>query len=87
VLNTDSSVVVMISNHAVDLSTDNNGTGVSKTVAVDVSALGHFSSATLLTIDNKTNVAAGPNATPVTVASQVAIDLNGYSVAFLTLKP
>lgn len=87
VRNSDSSVIVMIANHAVDLSTDNNGLGVSKTVAVNVSALGNFSSASLLIIDNKTNVAAGPTATSVSVAPQITMDLNGYSVGFLTLKP
>ncbi len=87
VRNADQSVVIMVANHAVDASTDNNGLGVSKTVAVDVSALGTFSSATLLTIDNRTNVANGPTASAVTVASKITMDLNGYSVAFLTLKP
>ncbi len=87
VRNTDQSVIVMIANHTVDASTDNDGTGVSKTVAVDVSALGTFSSATLLTIDNRTNVASGPTASAVAVASNITMVLNGYSVAFLTLKP
>jgi len=87
VLNTDNSVMVMVANHAVDVSTDNNGPGVSKTVAVDVSALGAFSSASLLTIDLNTNAASGPTAKTVTVAPQISMDLNGYSVGFLTLKP
>lgn len=87
VLNSDNSVVVMIANHAVDTSTDNNGPGVSKTVAVDVSALGSFSSANLLTIDLNTSVANGPSATSETVAPKITIDLNGYSVGILTLKP
>jgi hypothetical protein len=87
VRNTDQSVVVMVANHAVDRSTDNDGTGVSKTVAVDVSALGTFSSASLVTIDLNTNPANGPAAKSVTVAPQITIDLNGYSVSFLTLQP
>ncbi len=87
VVNSDNSVVVMVANHAVNSSTDNNGPGVSKTVAVDVSALGTFSTASLLVIDKNTTVATGPAAMSVTPAAQMNLTLNGYSVAFLTLKP
>jgi hypothetical protein len=87
VLNSDNSVVIMIANHAVDAATDNDGLGVSKTVAVDVSALGSFATANLLVIDNKTNVASGPSATPLTPASKITMNLEGYSVGFLALKP
>jgi hypothetical protein len=68
-------------------STDNNGPGVARTVAVDVSALGTFSSGSLLTIDKDTNVSTGPAAAAVTPAPQITLTLNGYSVAFLALKP
>ena len=87
VVNNDNSVIVMVANHAVNASTDNNGPGVSKTLSVDVSALGTFSSGTLLTIDKTTSVANGPTATSVTPASQMTITLNGYSVGILSLKP
>jgi hypothetical protein len=88
VLNSDGSVVVMIANHAVQTpATDNNGPGVTRHVLLDVSALGTFSSATLLTIDKNTDVVSGPVAAGVAVESQIPIVLNGYSVAFLTLKP
>ena len=88
VMNSDGSVVVMVANHAVaNPETDNNGTGVAFTVTVDVSALGNFSTASLLIIDKDTSVADGPAATSVTPAAQMTIDLNGYSVGFLTLKP
>src|SRR5580693_3448367 len=86
VVNNDNSVIVMIANHTVNASTDNNGPGVSKTVSVDVSALGTFSSGTLLTIDKNTSVANGPTATSMTPASQMTITLNGYSVGILSLK-
>ena len=46
VINGDGSVVVMVANHAVSASTDDNGPGVARTVQVDVSALGTFSSGT-----------------------------------------
>lgn len=87
VINGDGSVVVMVANHAVNASTDNNGPGVTRTVQVDVSALGAFSSGTLLTIDKSTSVSGGPMAAGVTPAPQITITLNGYGVAFLTLAP
>jgi len=88
VVNNDGSVVIMVANRAVNApATDNNGPGSARSVEVDVSALGAFSSASLLTIDKDTNVASGPVAAAVTPAAQMTITLNGYSVAFLTLKP
>jgi hypothetical protein len=84
-LNADGSVVVMIANHAVRSSTDNNGTGAPRTVIVDLSALGEFSSATQLTIDANTNPASGPSAQTITPAAQMEITLNGYGVTFLAL--
>lgn len=88
VINADGSVVVMVANHAVNApATDNNGPGVPFTVTVDVSALGTFSSGSLLIIDKNTSVADGPSATTVTPAARVTINLNGYAVGILALKP
>ncbi len=88
VINSDGSVVIMVANRAVAApATDNNGPGVARSVAIDVSALGTFSSGSLLTIDSDTNVSTGPVAAAATPAAQITIDLKGYSVAFLTLKP
>jgi hypothetical protein len=88
VMNSDGSVVVMVANHAVNSpATDNNGPGVPFSVTVDVSALGNFSSASLLVIDKDTSPANGPAPTTVTPAAKSTIDLNGYSVGILTLKP
>ena len=87
VINADGSVVVMVANHAVNASTDNNGPGVTRTVQVDVSALGMFSSGSLVTIDKNTSVSTGPMAATVTPAPQINLTLNGYSVVFLSLKP
>ena len=86
-MNADGSVVVMISNHTVNNSTDNNGPGVSQTVQVDVSALGSFSSGSLVVIDSGTSAASGPVASQVTPAAKMTIDLKGYSVGILSLKP
>ncbi len=87
VKNADGSVVVMIANHAVHASTDNNGAGDPRAVSIDLSGLGTFSSASLLTIDKNTNVANGPAAAPVTPAAHMTIQLGGYGVAFLKLIP
>ena len=84
--NPDGSVVIMLANHAVNAATDNNGPGAPRTIAVDVSALGTFTSGSLLTIDASTSVASGPTATPVTPSAHMTVSLNGYGVAFLTLK-
>jgi hypothetical protein len=86
VQNPDNSVVIMISNHAVNASTDNNGPGAPRTISIDVSALGTFTSGTLLTIDANTSVTSGPTATSVTPSPQMTVTLKGYGVAFLTLK-
>lgn len=87
VANSDGSVVIMVVNHAVNAASDNDGPGAPRTVVVDVSALGAFSTGNLLTIDALTNVASGPTETPVTPSAQTTISLDGYAVAFLTLKP
>jgi hypothetical protein len=87
VRNADGSVVVMISDYAVANSSDNNGNGLARTVSVNVSALGSFSSASLLVIDANTNASAGPTATSVLPTSPIAITLGGYGVAFLKLQP
>lgn len=88
VINADGSVVVMIANHTIDNpASDNNGPGVAQNVLVDVSALGSFSSGSLVVIDSSTSVTNGPVSTSVTPAAQITIPLNGYSVGFLSLKP
>src|SRR5207248_3060532 len=48
VLNSDGSVVIMVSNHAVAAATDNNGAGLTGNITIDTSALGGFTSATEL---------------------------------------
>lgn len=87
VINGDGSVVVMVANHAVNAPTDNNGPGAPRAFLVDVSALGSFSSGSLVTIDANTNVATGPTPATVTPAGQMTMQFGGYGVAFLTLKP
>ena len=79
------SVTIMMANHAVKSSGDNNGLGAPRTLVVEAPT--GFSSATLLTIDATTNTAQGPTAAPVPLSGHQAIVLSGYGVAFLTLTP
>jgi hypothetical protein len=58
--NPDGSVVIMLSNHAVNAPADNNGPGTLRNIAIDVSALGSFQSGNLMIIDANTSVIAGP---------------------------
>ena len=87
----DGSVTIMVANHAVNSAGDNNAGGSPRTVMVETTSLGTsagaFSSATLLTIDAKTNATTGPSATSIAPNWRQPITLNGYGVAFLTLKP
>jgi hypothetical protein len=86
--NADGSVTVMVDDHAVASATDNNGAGAPRTVIVDVSELGNFSSASLLTINSSTSATTGPaTAVSVTPAGRMTVTLGGYGVSWLMLKP
>jgi hypothetical protein len=84
--NTDGSVVVLISNHAVSSPSDNNGAGLTAKVSLDVSTLGSFTTASLVTIDSTTSSATGPSPASISPNSPITVDLNGYSVAFVKLQ-
>lgn len=86
VRNPDGTVTIMVANCAVNAASDWNGPGAPRTVQIDTSAFGNFSSASLLIIDGNTNVMTGPTASSVTAAPQIPVIFNGYGVAFLTLK-
>jgi hypothetical protein len=85
--NADGSVTVMLDDHAVASPTDNNGSGAARTVIVDVSGLGNFSSASLLSINAGSSASSAPVAVSVTPASRMTVSLAGYGVAWLVLKP
>ncbi len=85
--NSDGSVVVMAADHAVNSPADDNGPGAPRTVVLDLSQLGSFTSATELTIDANTSIMAGPQAVAVPPAPQMIINLGGYGVTFLRLTP
>lgn len=85
VQNPDGSVVIMIVNFATASSSDNNGDGAPRTVAIDISSMGSFASASVLTIDATTDVTTGPVAVDVPLASRLVLTLSGYGVKFLKL--
>jgi hypothetical protein len=85
--NGDGSVVVMLANHAAHAANDNNGAGDPRTVVVDTTPLGTFSTATQLTIDASTDTLNGPAEVSVTPAAKMTVTLGGYGVTFVTLHP
>jgi hypothetical protein len=80
-------VTVMVADRAVASPTDNNGSGSPRTVVVDLSSLGSFTTAMLLTIDAATSASTGPTPVSVTPAARMDVTLPGYGVTFLTLTP
>ncbi len=84
--NPDGSVVILMSNHAVQNYKDNNGTGASRTFALDLSALGSFTSATLVTLDAATPLGRGPQLQSLTPSAQMQVTLPGYGAALLRLS-
>jgi len=83
----DGSVLVMVADRAVLSPSDNNGTGDLRTVVMDISALGNFTSASQLNIGAGINLTSGPQPSSITPASKITVNLPGYGVAFLILKP
>jgi hypothetical protein len=84
---TSGAVTVMVVDYAVQSPSDDNGAGVPRTVVLDLSTLGNFSSATALHIDATTSAANGPAAVAVTPEARMTVQIPGYGVAFITLKP
>ena len=80
-------VTIMVANHAVNGATDNNGPGAPRTVVVELSGLGSFSSGSQLSINSATNTTTGPVATTITPSPLQPVRLSGYGVTFLTLTP
>jgi hypothetical protein len=58
-----------------------------RTVVMDVSALGNFTSASQLNIGAGSDLTNGPQPVSITPASKITVNLPGYGVAFLLLKP
>jgi len=96
--NVDGSVVILMSNYRLvpaqptaanansTANYDNNGAGAPRTFALDLSALGTFTSATLVALDAATPLPGGPCPQSLTPASQMQVTLPGYGAAFLRLS-
>ncbi len=78
--------LVMVTDHAVANASDNNGAGAPRTVLVDVSALGTFTTGKELVLDANTSSTAGPTEQPITPAAQMQVTLGGYGTTILTLQ-
>lgn len=86
VINTDGSVVILISNHAVASPNDNNGAGLTAKISLDVSALGSFTSGSEVLIDASTSPTTGPTATSISAQSPITVNFGGYGVALIKLQ-
>jgi hypothetical protein len=78
--------LVMVTDHAVANASDNNGAGAPRTILVDVSALGTFTTGKELVLDANTSPTAGPTETAITPAGQMQVTLGGYGTTILTLQ-
>jgi hypothetical protein len=85
--NPDSSYIIMVANRAVHSPSDNNGTGDPRTLIIDVSALGNFSSISQITLQSNTDIVNGPQPASLTPAPKLTVTLPGYGSVFLQLKP
>jgi hypothetical protein len=85
--NPDGSYVIMITNRAVHSSSDNSGPGDPRTLIVDVSALGNYSSVTQLTLQSDTDLTKVPQPMTLSPSPRLSVTLNGYGTAFLHLIP
>jgi len=85
--NSDGSVIVMVVDRAVRSLADNNGTGDLRTAIVDISALGNFTSASQLNLGASSDLSNGPQPVAISLAPKLTVNLPGYGVAFLILRP
>ena len=85
--NPDGSFIVMVINRAVQSPTDNNGPGAPRTVVIDVSALGNYSTVAQTTLQNGTDTVNGPQPMALSPAPKLSVTLNGYGTKFLHLVP
>jgi hypothetical protein len=85
--NPDGSYIVMVSNHAVQSPTDDNGPGAPRTIEIDVSALGSYTTLTKTTLQNGTDTVNGPQPVALSPAPKLSVTLSGYGTQFLHLVP
>jgi len=86
-LNADNSVSLMVTNYATASPTDDNGSGAARTVYVNLSALGLFSTATETDLNAETSLTTGPTSTTYTPTSTLTLNFAGYGSSMIVLKP
>lgn len=89
-LNASSQVIVMLANHALVSTADNNGTGADRTLIVDYTNANlpaAPATAGLLVYDSTTGTSAAPTATTVSYSTRIPVTLHGYGLTFLTVGP
>jgi uncharacterized protein (TIGR03437 family) len=83
--NADGSVVILMSNHAIEnAEKDNNGPGAPRRFILDLSAFPAYASATLVELD-ATTPSTGPVPQQLTPSAQMQVILQGYGAALLRL--
>jgi hypothetical protein len=87
VRNTDNSVSLMVVDFSVAAAADNNGVGAPRTVMVDISGLGTFSSGTQVSLNAGTSPISGPASVTFTPTAVLTVSLGGYGSALYVLKP
>ena len=85
--NADKSVSLLVSDVAIASATDNNGAGVPRTILINVSDLGAFTSATMVQLTATTPITTGPTQTTFSPGTTLSIALPGYGTALIRLIP
>jgi hypothetical protein len=85
--NADNSVSLMITNYAAASTSDINGAGAPRTVFVNFTGFGTFSSATEVDLSSSTSATTGPIAKTITPGTTLALTFQGYGSSMFVLKP
>jgi len=84
----DGTEKLIVVNHAVQSASDNNGAGAPRTVVLDASQSGRtYAAASVLMLDNSTDIVNGPTGTNLPVQERMPITFSGYGTAIVTLTP
>jgi len=85
--NADNSVSLMVTNYAAASTSDTNGAGALRTVFVNFTGFGTFSSATEVDLNSSTSVTTGPTAKTIIPGTTLALTFQGYGSSMFVLKP
>ncbi len=85
--NADKSVSLLVADIAIASATDNNGSGLPRTVLINVADLGAFTSATLVQLNGTTPLVTGPTQTTFAPTATLTVTLPGYGTTLIRLNP